>query len=109
MKAFIQVLFTVIYIVAAPVLMASTSENDPPWSVLLITVDNLRPDHMSLYGYERDTTPYLKKFAKEAAVFDHAFSTSAWTAPGMVSIFTGYYPPVHAQHGRLSFYDEEMT
>jgi arylsulfatase A-like enzyme len=109
MKAFIQVLFTVIYIVAAPVLMASTSENDPPWSVLLITVDNLRPDHMSLYGYERDTTPYLKKFAKEAAVFDHAFSTSAWTAPGMVSIFTGYYPPVHAQHGRFSFYDEEMT
>jgi arylsulfatase A-like enzyme len=75
----------------------------------LITVDNLRPDHLSLYGYERDTTPYLKRFSEESAVFDHAFSTSAWTAPSMVSIFTGYYPPVHAQHGRYSFYDEEMT
>jgi len=75
----------------------------------LITVDNMRPDHMSLYGYEKDTTPHLERFAREAAVFDSAFSTSAWTAPGMVSIFTGYYPPVHAQSGRFSFYDSEMT
>ncbi len=80
-----------------------------PWSVLLITVDNMRPDHMSVYGYEKDTTPYLARFAEEAAVFEHAFSTCAWTAPSMVSIFTGYYPPVHAQSGRFSFYDSEMT
>jgi len=64
---------------------------------------------MSLYGHDRYTTPYLNNFADESAVFDNAFSTSAWTAPGMVSIFTGYYPPVHAQHGRFSFYDEDMT
>lgn len=75
----------------------------------MITVDNLRPDRMSLYGHERNTTPYLDQFARESAVFDNAFSTSAWTAPGMVSIFTGYYPPVHAQHGRFSFYDKGMT
>jgi arylsulfatase A-like enzyme len=109
MKQFLQLLFLVTCLVACPGLMASSSQNDRPWSVLLITVDNLRPDRMSLYGYERDTTPYLSKFAAESAVFDSAFSTSAWTAPGMVSIFTGYYPPVHAQHGRFSFYDEKMT
>jgi choline-sulfatase len=94
---------------------STASASDPatrtegPWSVLLITVDNLRPDHMSVYGYDKDTTPHLKRFAQEAAVFESAFSTSAWTAPGMVSIFTGYYPPVHAQSGRFSFYDSEMT
>ena len=88
-----------------------SADTDPEarWNVLLITVDNLRPDRMSVYGYERETTPYLKQFASESAVFDNAFSTSSWTAPGMVSIFTGYYPPVHAQHGRFSFYDEEMV
>ena len=91
------------------VTMAGSIENNRPWSVLLITVDNLRPDRMSLYGHERDTTPYLDKFADESAIFDNAFSTSAWTAPGMVSIFTGYYPPVHAQHGRFSFYDKEKS
>jgi len=89
--------------------IAGSSGSNQPWNVLLITVDNLRPDRMSLYGHYRDTTPYLDEFAKESAVFNNAFSTSAWTAPGMVSIFTGYYPPVHAQHGRFSFYDEEMT
>ena len=79
------------------------------WNVLLITVDNLRPDRMSVYGYPEETTPYLSEFAQESAVFANAFSTSAWTAPGVVSLLTGYYPPVHAQHGRFSFYDETMT
>jgi len=109
MKLYFQIFFVIIYLMTSPISMASASENDSHWSVLLISVDNLRPDHMSLYGYERDTTPYLKNFSEESAVFDHAFSTSAWTAPGMVSIFTGYYPPVHAQHGRFSYYDEKMT
>jgi arylsulfatase A-like enzyme len=69
---------------ACAVTMAGSTENNRPWSVLLITVDNLRPDRMSLYGHGRDTTPYLDKFADESVAFDNAFSTSAWTAPGMV-------------------------
>ena len=80
-----------------------------PLSVLLITVDNMRPANMSVYDYDKDTTPNLARFAEESAVFDHAFSVSAWTSPGMVSIFTGYYPPVHAQSGRYTYYDKEMT
>ena len=88
---------------------ASSAQDQQPLSVLLLTVDNLRPDRMSVYGYEKDTTPFLSEFAEESVVFDRAFSTSAWTAPGMVSIFTGYYPPVHAQHGRFSYYDDEMA
>ena len=109
MKLFFRCFFIIGYLLTCSSSMASSSGSNRPWSVLLITVDNLRPDRMSLYGHYRDTTPYLNKFANESAVFDNAFSTSAWTAPGMVSIFTGYYPPVHAQHGRFSFYDEEMT
>ena len=88
---------------------AQAAPDEQKLSVLLITVDNLRPDRMSVYGHFRDTTPNLKKFARESLVFDNAFSTSAWTAPGMVSIFTGYYPPVHAQHGRFSYYDDDMA
>lgn len=78
------------------------------WSVLLLTLDCLRPDHMSLYGYARETTPQLDKFARESLVFENAFSTSAWTVPGIVSLVTGYYPPVHGQNGRFGFYDKEM-
>jgi arylsulfatase A-like enzyme len=92
--------------------LASTSaaaEAKPKWNVLLLTVDAMRPASMSVYGYDRDTTPYLKQFAKEALVFENAFATSSWTSPGMVSMLTGYYPPTHGQNGRHSFYDAEMT
>lgn len=89
--------------------LANTDDSSRQWNVLLITVDCLRPDHMSVYGYERDTTPYLKRFAEEALVFENAFATSAWTSPGIVSMLTGYYTPVHAQNGRFSFYDKDMT
>jgi len=84
-------------------------DSEAPWSVLLITVDCLRPDHMSLYGYERDTTPRLAAFAEEAMVFSNAFSTAPWTSPGIASLVTGYHPPVHGQAGRFSFYDKEMA
>lgn len=88
---------------------AAGASGQQPFNVLLITIDNLRPDKMSVYGYAKETTPYLQQFARESLVFERAFSTSAWTAPSMVSMFTGYYPPVHAQHGRFSFYDDKMT
>lgn len=94
---------------SAPAPPSAPDRSYEPWNVLLITVDNLRPDRMSLYGYDKETTPHLEAFAEEAAVFESAFSTSAWTAPGIVSIFTGYYPPVHAQSGRFSYYDAEMV
>lgn len=109
MNTFIQVTFVTMSLLASSITLGESNQADPSWSILIITVDNLRPDRMSLYGYEKDTTPFLKQFARSSAVFDNAFSTSAWTSPGMVSILTGYYPPVHAQHGRFSFYDEEMT
>lgn len=39
-------------------------------SVILITVDTLRPDHLSCYGYEHETSPALSRFASEALLFD---------------------------------------
>jgi arylsulfatase A-like enzyme len=85
-----------------------TSQRREPWSILLVTVDCLRPDHMSLYGYTRDTTPHLDRIARESLVFENAFATSAWTVPGVVSLVTGYDPPVHGQNSRYGFYDREM-
>lgn len=102
-------MIVVFWILAAAIAHAATVAGKDRWNVLLITVDCMRPDHMSLYGYERDATPNLLELAKTALVFDHAFATSAWTSPGIVSLLTGYYPPVHAQTGRYSYYDAEMA
>ncbi len=76
-----------------------------PWNIVLITVDALRADRMSLYGHPRPTTPHLDDFAREAAVFENAFAVSAHTSPGVVSLLTGQVPPVHAQTTQSSHYD----
>ncbi len=79
-----------------------------PWNVVLITVDALRADRMSLYGNPRPTTPRLDAFARDAAVFDSFFAVSAHTSPGVVSLLTGQSPAVHAQTTQYSFYDPEI-
>ena len=64
-------------------------------NVVLITMDTVRADHLSLYGYERETTPHLRDFAREATVYNRTIATSDWTVPTHASIFTGLYPSWH--------------
>ncbi len=61
-------------------------------SVVLITIDTLRADHLNYYGYSEPTTPNLDRFMSRGVVFQHAFSTSCRTAPSHVSLMTGLYP-----------------
>lgn len=68
---------------------------DPRPDVVLLMLDTVRPDHLGPYGYERDTTPFLKELAGSGAVFANAHSTSSWTAPAVASILTGLYPTEH--------------
>ncbi len=58
-------------------------------NLILIGMDSLRADHMSLYGYPRLTTPHLDRFAAQGAVFENAFSPHIPTTPGYGSMFTG--------------------
>lgn len=58
-------------------------------NLLLIGIDSLRADHMSLYGYHRQTTPHMDKFAARGAVFEKAISPSIPTTPGYSSMLTG--------------------
>ena len=62
---------------------------------MLVSIDTLRPDHMSVYNYPRKTTPGLEAFATEAIVFDDAVSTSSWTLPAHASLLTSTYPSAH--------------
>lgn len=61
-------------------------------SILLITLDTVRAQSMSLYGYSRATTPNIDRFAARGVVFDSALSTAPWTLPSHASLFTGRYP-----------------
>src|SRR5918999_5591855 len=64
----------------------------PPRRVFLITVDTLRADHMSLYGYPRATTPALDRLAATGVTFDRAICQWPKTGSSFASMFTGLYP-----------------
>lgn len=60
--------------------------------MLLIILDTVRAASLSLYGYDRPTTPNLERWARKGVVFDWAIATAPWTLPSHASIFTGRYP-----------------
>ncbi|MEO1366123.1 MAG: sulfatase, partial [Acidobacteriota bacterium] len=63
--------------------------------VIVLVLDTVRADHLSLYGYPRNTTPELDAFARDAVVYEHAVATSSWTLPSHASLFTGLFPLTH--------------
>ena len=64
-------------------------------NVIFITFDALSANHMSLYGYQRKTTPFWEKFAKESYVFQNMHSNFHLTQPTLTSILTSKYPWTH--------------
>ncbi|MGA2974983.1 MAG: sulfatase [Spirochaetia bacterium] len=58
-------------------------------NLILFGIDSLRPDHMSLYGYSRLTTPHIDRYAAGGSVFSNALSPHIPTTSGYASMFTG--------------------
>ena len=74
---------------------SSGPDEAPGPNVVLVVIDTLRADHLSFYGHERQTAPFLDSLASRGVVFERAWSTSSWTAPATASIMTGLYPNQH--------------
>jgi arylsulfatase A-like enzyme len=70
--------------------ITSNGPNAP--NVLLIVLDTVRADHLSLHGYGRDTTPNLARLARRGVRFEQARSTAPWTLPSHSSMMTGRWP-----------------
>ncbi|MCP4903179.1 MAG: sulfatase [bacterium] len=73
----------------------SAAEQASRPNVMVYLVDTLRPDHMSLYGYERETTPRIDEYFADDLVFMNAYSTASWTRPATASLLTSLYPSFH--------------
>jgi len=71
---------------------AGRSAGAVPPSVLLITIDTLRADHVGCYGDARIATPAIDALAAEGARFEHAYAQVPLTLPSHVTILTGTYP-----------------
>ncbi len=74
--------------------------SEKPPHLILILVDNLRADHLGIYGYERRTSPQIDRLGARGVVFDNAMATSSWTKPSVGSLFTSRLP---SEHNAVSF------
>jgi arylsulfatase len=63
-------------------------------NVILLSADALRADHLSCYGYYRETSPVLDELAEESIRFTNAYSASSHTREAVPALLTGKYPDV---------------
>jgi choline-sulfatase len=71
-------------------------------NIILIAINNVGAEDMSLYGYPRETTPNLDAWAKDAFVFENVYTPVSWTLPAITSVFTSLYPFSHKVLDRYS-------
>ncbi len=67
-------------------------QQGPPPSLILISIDALRADHLGAYGYQRPITPNLDLFATQALLFERAYSADSGTGPSLWSLMAGKTP-----------------
>ncbi len=76
-----------------PARRVAHAERDPRlarrWNVLVVLVDAVRADHLSLHGYHRPTSPVLEGLARNGLVFDRAYTTANATRHAVPSMFAG--------------------
>lgn len=81
-----------------------TSLNKYP-DIVLVLIDTIRADHLSVNGYCRETTPVLDSLAASGTIWTRVQSQSGWTLPAMTSIMTGLSQRSHgAGHSNGEFY-----
>src|ERR1700690_2667664 len=64
-------------------------------NVILLVFDAWSAPHFQIYGYPRNTMPYLESFAEKTTVYHNHYSAGTFTVPGTSSLITGMYPWSH--------------
>ncbi len=77
-------------------------------NIILVSMDALSAGDMSLYGYERRTTPFLEELAGESHLFTRFYANSNFTTPSIVSMLTSKYPWSHQVYQLKGTIDEHM-
>ncbi|HMC60325.1 MAG TPA: sulfatase, partial [Candidatus Solibacter sp.] len=83
---------------AAPQPAAASGNTAGKPNVVLIVMDTVRADHLSVYGYGLETTPNLKALGHDAAIYTQAQSAADITLTSHASLFTGMYPSWHGAY-----------
>lgn len=80
----------------SPIVVAPLTEPDTRRNVVLLSIDTLRRDHLDLFGYDRETAPYLReRLAARGTVLERLIAESSTTDPSHMSLFTSLPALVH--------------
>ena len=109
------------YVLRAPLLAGLTalvgcaSESTERPNVLLLSLDSVRADRISATGYRPPmhpdllTTPNIDRLAREGVMFENAFSTTSWTLPSHMAMFTGLHDELHGVIDKDRTLDRGLT
>jgi arylsulfatase A-like enzyme len=92
-----------LFLIAIPFLLQVPASSVQQPDILLITIDTLRADHLSCYGYKTGTSPNLDQLASQGWRFENAYSAVPVTLPSHATILTGVYPATHGYHDNAYF------
>ena len=93
-KRFLVRMVTAAWLLGLTVAFGSENVEEHP-NILLITIDTLRADHLSGYGYPLKTSPAIDHLAEEGVRFSSAYSPIPLTGPSHISLFTSRFPQEH--------------
>ena len=82
----------------SPVVRSRATPRDAPLGVIFVHADTLRPDHLDVYGYHRETGPNIRRMAQEGALFKYAMAQAGWTKVSTPSFLSGLYPTTTGVH-----------
>jgi arylsulfatase A-like enzyme len=71
---------------------ATCSRSEPPFNVLLISIDTLRHDALGCTGGREGISPHLDELARQSVVFEQAIAQAPWTLPSHAALLTSLYP-----------------
>ncbi|MBK9926442.1 MAG: sulfatase-like hydrolase/transferase [Anaerolineales bacterium] len=85
------------------------STQDDLLNVVIFVFDALSASNMSIYGYQRDTTPNLTHFAQHANIYHSHYSGGSFTTSGTASLMTGTYPWTHRALNLFGLIERDLT
>jgi arylsulfatase A-like enzyme/Flp pilus assembly protein TadD len=80
-----------------------SSKKDKIRHVILISIDTCRADHLSCYGYEKQTTPNIDEVARQGVLFEQAVTPVPLTLPAHTSMLSGTVPAYHGVHDNMEY------
>jgi arylsulfatase A-like enzyme len=93
-------------LLVSALLLLQCSASPPPRNLVMIVVDTLRADALSLYGQPREASPHLDDLGRDSVVFDHAWAQGTFTPASFISYMTSTHVRTHGWDFHLAYYPD---